>query len=156
MRFLLTEKKGCCFHRFFKINNNFNNVYELKILFIDYNNIFFKFEDEYYSLIRVEKKYFKNKERRGVNGYRNFVVIIVKKTKICFDSKTIHIRPHDHSIFYNFENKKEFGIITFKVDGFKLQRKGLNFIEDKLKWIYKTVLEKLNLNNDEEYLMDNL
>jgi hypothetical protein len=154
MRFLLTEKKGCSFHNFFK--EKYANIYKLKILFIDYNNIFFKFKNEHYSLIRIEKNYFDNKERRGINGYRNIIVLIIKSSKLCIDYSTFHMRPYENSNFYNFENKKEYGIITFKVDGFKLKRKGLNFIEDKLKWIYKTVLEKLNLNNDEEYLIDNL
>jgi len=153
MRFLLTEKKGCSFHKFL---NETKRIHKLKILFIDYNNILFTFKNEHYSLIRLEKKHLKNKERSGVNGYKNIIVLIIKSTKICFDFQSINIKPYNHSNFYSFENKKEYGIITFKVDGFKLEKKGLNFIEDKLKWVYKKVLEMLSLNDDEKYLIDNL
>jgi hypothetical protein len=153
MRFLLTEKKGCYFHNFLKETGR---IYKLKILFIDYNNIFFKFKNEYYSLIRIEKKYFENKEKHGIDGYGNIIVLIIKNSKLCIYYKSIDIRPYDNSSFYNFENKKKYAIINFTVDGFKLKRKGLNFIEDKLKWIYKTIVEKLSLDNDEKYLIDNL
>jgi hypothetical protein len=43
MRFLLTEKKGCSFHKFL---NETKRIHKLKILFIDYNNILFKFVEK--------------------------------------------------------------------------------------------------------------
>jgi hypothetical protein len=149
MRFLISEKKGCSFHSFLKRNDFLNKI---DIFFLDFNNILFHSKFNSYHLIKLEKYQLKKNKRNGVEGYKNIFTLIIKSSGLCINSKSIRIlsknKENDKPI--TLEIGKEYSILIYELNTFKIKNKGIDFIENKAKSIYNLIIKNLNSINNSD------
>lgn len=156
MKFIITEKKGCLFYNFYK--NTVGDFYKkTNIILTNFNYTSFYLNEGInkktsHCIIRFERDLFFGIEKKGVNGYRNIAVISVKGSKICYDYdsiKFVPIAPHEKEFkSLKFENKKEYVALTFILDDFVIKKKGLNYFEKKINFIYNNVVNRVNLTKN--------
>lgn len=165
MRFIITEKRGCLFYRFYKKSQKQSNV-----ILTNFNYTCFKFKDElemerFSCVFRLERDLFFNTERSGVGGYKNIVITSIKGNKVCFDYGSIHLipnEPHEKKPYkkgqesFNFENKKEYVILIFALDGYIIEKRGLNYVEEKLDLIYNNIKNRIKLIKEPNDFLENL
>lgn len=168
MRFIITEKKGCLFYKFYK-NNKIDDFYKkTNIILTNFNYTCFQIGlgiEPFSCVFRFERDLFFEVERKGVGGYRNIVVTSIKGNKVCYDYDSINFfprEPHKKQPYktgeegFSFENKKEYVILLFALDGYVIEKKGFNYLEKKLNLIYNTIKNRINLSKQPNDFLENL
>lgn len=173
MRFIITEKKGCLFYNIYKrpILDGFYK--RVNIILTNFNYTCFKMEaglagledGSFRCVFRFERDLFFNIEKKGVGGYKNVVVTSIKGNKICYDYRSIEFmpnEPHKKKPYkkgqesFKFENKKEYILLSFLLDGYVIKKRGLNYVEEKLNLIYNSIKSRIKLIKESNDFLENL
>lgn len=171
MRFIITEKKGCLFYKIYKKTISLDGFYKrANIILTNFNYICFKIEqgleaESFSCIFRFERDLFFNIEKKGVGGYRNIVVTSIKGNKVCYNYDSIVFipnEPHKKKPYkkgqesFMFENKKEYILLHFLMDGYVLEKKGLNYFEEKLNIIYNSIKNRIFFLKQPNDFLENL
>lgn len=169
MKFVIIEKKGCVFHKLYKqvLLEGFGE--NLQIIFSNFNYICFISINpmglkRFNCIIRFERKLFFDIKKRTPSGYKNIAVTSIKKRKICYvyDSISfIPVNPHKRKSYetgeesFIFENKKEYVLLCFLLDEYVLKKRGLDYVEERVKEIYYSIENRIELmKNPKDFLKD--
>jgi hypothetical protein len=170
MRFIITERKGCLYYNFYK-NNKVKGLYKkANIILTNFNYTCFKMilesgEERFNCIFRFERDLFFDIEKKGIGGYRNIVVTSIKGNKICYNYDSITFipkEPHKKRPYkkgqesFIFENKKEYVILFFLLDGYVIKKRGLDYLEEKLNFIYNSIKIRIKTMKEPNDFLENL